>query len=61
MPSFVIRNHCCVLLQDKLLMCPTLDGGQYVVSNSGKRLVHGDVCSGVDKVIEDTDGKGKSE
>lgn len=40
--------------------CPTLwqNGGPYAISDSGKRLVHGDVCTGVDKLIPDTDGKG---
>jgi hypothetical protein len=46
-------------LQDKLPTCPILDAGTYTVSKSGKRLVHGDVCVGIDKFIQDTDGKGK--
>ena len=46
-------------LQDKLPTCPILDAGTYTVSKSGKRLVHGDICTGIDKFISDTDGKGK--
>jgi hypothetical protein len=28
------------------------------VSSTGRRLVHGDACEGVQSVIPDTDGKG---
>lgn len=31
---------------------------EYKVSTTGKRLVHGDVCANVNKIIPDTDGKG---
>jgi hypothetical protein len=34
------------------------NGGPYAISDSGRRLVHGDVCAGVDKLIPDTDGRG---
>jgi hypothetical protein len=36
-----------------------LESGTYTVSESGKRLAQGDVCTGIDKIISDTDGKGK--
>lgn len=44
--------------QDKLPTCPHIEDGTYHVSSSGFRLVHGDVCTGIDKIIFDTDGKG---
>ncbi len=44
--------------QDKLPTCPHVDDNSYRVSASGFRLVHGDVCTGIDKIISDTDGKG---
>ncbi|KAI8465440.1 MAG: hypothetical protein J3K34DRAFT_525363 [Monoraphidium minutum] len=50
--------RCTKLPEDKLPTCPHIDDDSYRVSSSGFRLVHGDVCSGIDKVISDTDGKG---
>jgi len=38
--------------------CPSIDAGGYYVSSTGKRLVHGDMCSGLESLIPDTDGKG---
>lgn len=49
----------CGFSQDKLPQCPVLESGTYTVSESGKRLAQGDVCTGIDKIISDTDGKGK--
>ncbi|KIY96596.1 hypothetical protein MNEG_11365 [Monoraphidium neglectum] len=51
-------HKCTQLPDDKLPTCPHVKDGSYRVSSSGFRLVHGDVCSGVDKIIFDTDGKG---
>jgi hypothetical protein len=45
--------------QEKLPTCPHVDDGSYRVSSSGFRLVHGDVCTGIDQIIADTDGKGE--
>jgi hypothetical protein len=44
--------------QEKLPTCPHVDDGSYRVSSSGFRLVHGDVCTGIDQIISDTDGQG---
>jgi hypothetical protein len=38
--------------------CPAIEQGSYTVSSTGRRLVHGDACEGVQSVIPDTDGKG---
>lgn len=38
--------------------CPYLDNGQYKFSSSGLRLIHADVCTGIEAIISDTDGKG---
>jgi len=46
--------------QDKLPSCPHINDNSYAVSSSGFRLVHGDVCTGIDKIIADTDGKGNA-
>eukprot|EP00197_Chlamydomonas_leiostraca_P003012 CAMPEP_0202867564 /NCGR_PEP_ID=MMETSP1391-20130828/9502_1 /ASSEMBLY_ACC=CAM_ASM_000867 /TAXON_ID=1034604 /ORGANISM="Chlamydomonas leiostraca, Strain SAG 11-49" /LENGTH=890 /DNA_ID=CAMNT_0049547617 /DNA_START=70 /DNA_END=2742 /DNA_ORIENTATION=- len=53
-------NECRALPRDRMPTCPVVDSGTYTVSSTGKRLVHGDVCTGVDGVIPDTDGKGGS-
>ncbi|GBF87767.1 hypothetical protein Rsub_00478 [Raphidocelis subcapitata] len=51
-------GKCTRLPEDKLPTCPRVQDGSYYVSGSGFRLVHGDVCSGVDGVIPDSDGQG---
>ncbi len=51
-------GSCTQLPADKLPVCPTLDKKLYAVSSSGRRLVHSDMCTGVDKIIQDTDGQG---
>lgn len=52
-------DTCRRLTPEKLPQCPVLESGTYTVSESGKRLAQGDVCTGIDKIISDTDGKGK--
>ena len=37
--------------------CPVIDSHLYSVSATGLRMVHSDVCLGIDAVIADTDGK----
>ncbi len=38
-------------------VCPVIDSGLYSVSDTGLRVVHADICIGIDAVIADTDGK----
>ena len=38
--------------------CSALGAHNYAASATGRRLVHGDVCTGVSAVIPDTDGRG---
>lgn len=51
-------NKCHPLPKGKLQTCPIIKDGTYTVSDTGLRLVHNDVCQGVDKIIPDTDGRG---
>eukprot|EP00878_Enallax_costatus_P010257 GHUV01010707.1.p1 GENE.GHUV01010707.1~~GHUV01010707.1.p1 ORF type:complete len:710 (+),score=160.81 GHUV01010707.1:152-2131(+) len=51
-------GKCAPLPSEKLSSCPTIDTGVYSVSSTGKRLVHGDQCTGLESIIPDTDGKG---
>lgn len=51
-------NTCTPIVKERMPQCPVIDSGLYAVSHSGKRLVHADVCLGVDAVIADTDGQG---
>mmetsp|Transcript_15969 Transcript_15969/g.34497 ORF Transcript_15969/g.34497 Transcript_15969/m.34497 type:complete len:890 (+) Transcript_15969:138-2807(+) len=55
-----LRNggKCSPLPKERMPHCPTLESGSYHVSKIGKRLVHADVCEGVQNIIPDTDGKG---
>ncbi len=39
--------------------CPVIQSNTYTVSSSGKRLVHGDVCTNPEAIIPDTGGKGR--
>jgi hypothetical protein len=38
--------------------CGVITGGLYVESVTHRRLVHGDMCDNVSRIIMDTDGKG---
>ncbi|KAK9828958.1 hypothetical protein WJX72_003046 [[Myrmecia] bisecta] len=53
-----VNGECeaIVSLDDK--ECTVLSGGQYKVSETHRRLVHGDACTEVQRVIPDTDGNG---
>uniref|UniRef100_A0A383W6M8 VPS10 domain-containing protein n=1 Tax=Tetradesmus obliquus TaxID=3088 RepID=A0A383W6M8_TETOB len=58
--GYVMSGGTCMALpQEKLTSCPSIDEGHYHVSSTGKRLVHGDNCTGLDSLIADTDGKGQ--
>ncbi|MEW5312182.1 MAG: hypothetical protein WDW38_003829 [Sanguina aurantia] len=52
---------CAPISAAQMPSCPaTRPPKSYAVSASGRRLVHGDVCSNVGRVIDDTDGTGKT-
>jgi hypothetical protein len=55
-------GSCALLPRERMPSCPLLDtmGGDYTVSSSGRRLVHGDVCAGADALFSDTDGAGQA-
>ena len=40
--------------------CPHVRDRSYVISKSGLRLLNGDSCANVSRVINDTDGRGHS-
>ncbi|MEW5296835.1 MAG: hypothetical protein WDW36_000087 [Sanguina aurantia] len=51
---------CAPISAAQMPACPaTRPPTSYAVSASGRRLVHGDVCGNVGRVIDDTDGTGK--
>lgn len=52
-------NHECRLIESMdTSQCSAVTAGRYHMSKSKHRLVSGDVCSDVSRVISDTDGKG---
>jgi hypothetical protein len=51
---------CLPMAAERLPFCPTLAAGAYDVSTTGQRLLHGDVCAGINALIPDTDGRGRS-
>ena len=50
-------GKCSVIPHDRMPVCPVIDSHLYSVSDTGLRMVHGDVCTGIDVIIADTDGK----
>lgn len=53
-----MSDRCQPVPPDGMPTCPVVASGTYSVSDSGKRLLHGDVCNNVAAIIPDTDGKG---
>lgn len=49
---------CRAIPKDRMPTCPVLQQGDYYVSNTHMRLLHGDVCSGLERIIPDSDGMG---
>jgi hypothetical protein len=57
--GFEFVNHECRPIQSvDTSQCAALTSGEYHVSRTKHRLVSGDVCADVSRVISDTDGKG---
>lgn len=54
------KNQCLPVAPERMPQCPDIDSGTYTASASGLRLVHSDVCTGINKYIQDTDGQGHS-
>lgn len=52
------QGGCMLIKKDYMPTCPYVANGQYRVSSSSLRIVHADVCTGIEALIPDTDGKG---
>ena len=48
------------MAQVDLNTCPDVRERKYVISQSHLRLVNGDACSNISRIINDTDGRGHS-
>ncbi|GAX79116.1 hypothetical protein CEUSTIGMA_g6556.t1 [Chlamydomonas eustigma] len=51
-------GKCVLIPSSSMPVCPEINSHLYSVSSTGLRMVHADVCMGIDAVIADTDGKG---
>ena len=51
-------NECSEMPNINADQCPLLKQGKYKMSTTSKRLVQGDICRNVERVIPDTNGKG---
>ena len=54
----MVGDECVQLPGLETMQCPSLETGNYTISQSHKRLIQGDVCEGLERLINDTDGKG---
>ncbi|KAG2489020.1 hypothetical protein HYH03_012458 [Edaphochlamys debaryana] len=52
-------DKCVAISRNNMPQCPVIEDGTYTVSDSGRRLVHGDVCSNPKAIIPDTGGSGQ--
>jgi hypothetical protein len=54
------NGECTAIAHSRMPSCPAVDSGKYVVSSTGKRLVHADTCTNVNNILPDTDGKARA-
>mmetsp|Transcript_3363 Transcript_3363/g.9396 ORF Transcript_3363/g.9396 Transcript_3363/m.9396 type:complete len:1023 (-) Transcript_3363:787-3855(-) len=46
-------NMCHAIRADVMPKCPVVENGEYTPSSTGRRLVHADVCTGVEALVPD--------
>eukprot|EP00201_Polytomella_parva_P016140 CAMPEP_0175072082 /NCGR_PEP_ID=MMETSP0052_2-20121109/19671_1 /TAXON_ID=51329 ORGANISM="Polytomella parva, Strain SAG 63-3" /NCGR_SAMPLE_ID=MMETSP0052_2 /ASSEMBLY_ACC=CAM_ASM_000194 /LENGTH=978 /DNA_ID=CAMNT_0016339465 /DNA_START=262 /DNA_END=3198 /DNA_ORIENTATION=+ len=53
-------DTCTALPESRMQTCPLIRDKKYMVSSTGKRLLHADVCNDASVIIPDTDGMGNA-